>query len=406
VEVRVLRAPGEEGRTQVRVVDEGIGIPPAARRRLFTPRFTTKPRGKGTGLGLAISRRMLRAAGGEVRLAREDDPARRPWATTELVVDLAASASAPAPRAPAPATDGRGAAALRATMAVVLLGCVAAGWAGFHRWVRAGEEPVSTPAAPVVTDRVEIVDAEGGLERLRGGQWEPLGKGAVLHEEDTLRTAAGARATLAIGDRSRLAVSDATQLTVREITAAVQRLKLSRGRLSVDHQADGARVLVIESERGDAVARAGTARFSVLANGAALAVATEAGIVRLQAADRAVEVGAGEQSVSFRGEAPAAATPISVDVLLRVARSARASDGTCTVEGSVAPGAEVRVDGRAVAPGPDGRFAVRLPAHAAATRATVATRDASGRTVERRVACVRDVEEHDLSDFAIRWGQR
>jgi two-component sensor histidine kinase len=408
VEVRVLRAPGEGARAQVRVADAGAGISPAARRRLFAPRFTTKPRGKGSGLGLAISRRMLRAAGGEVRLARDDDPARRPWARTELVIDLAASASVPAPLDPAPASDGSAAGAARASAAALLLSaCVALGWAGFHRWMRAGEEAVATPAVAVAAraERVEIIEAEGGIERLRDGSWEPLAKGAVLREEDTIRTAPGARAIITIGDRSRLAVSDATQLTVREITAAVQRLRLSRGRLSVDHQADGARVLVVESERGDAVARAGTARFSVLANGTALAVATETGIVRLQAADRTVDVGAGEQSVSLRGEAPAPATRISVDLLLRVARAARASDGTCAVEGSVDPGAEVRVDGRTVEPGPDGRFAVRVPAHGRATRATVVTRDASGHVAERRVDCVRDVPEHDLSGFAVRWGE-
>ncbi len=261
-------------------------------------------------------------------------------------------------------------------------------------------------AAPLRSERVEIVDAEGRVERLRDGAWEPLSKGAVLREEDTLRTAVGARATLAIGDRSRLAVSDATQLTVREITAAVQRLRLSRGRLSVDHQADGARVVVIESERGAAVARAGTARFSVLASGAALAVATEAGVVRLQAADRAVDVGAGQQSLSLDGQPPAPATPLSVELLLRVARAARTSDGTCVVEGTVEPGAEVRVAGRAVEPAADGRFTVRLAAREGATGATVVTRDASGRNVVRRITCVRDVPEHELSDFAVRWGQR
>jgi len=40
---------------EVRVPDNGIGIPPENRDKLFQPFFTTKPTGEGTGLGLSIS---------------------------------------------------------------------------------------------------------------------------------------------------------------------------------------------------------------------------------------------------------------------------------------------------------------------------------------------------------------
>jgi len=40
---------------EVRIRDNGNGIPAAVREKLFTPFFTTKPPGKGTGLGLSIS---------------------------------------------------------------------------------------------------------------------------------------------------------------------------------------------------------------------------------------------------------------------------------------------------------------------------------------------------------------
>jgi signal transduction histidine kinase len=40
---------------EVRVRDNGTGIPPESRNRLFQPFFTTKPTGEGTGLGLSIS---------------------------------------------------------------------------------------------------------------------------------------------------------------------------------------------------------------------------------------------------------------------------------------------------------------------------------------------------------------
>jgi signal transduction histidine kinase len=40
---------------EIRVRDNGTGIPPADRDKLFQPFFTTKPTGEGTGLGLSIS---------------------------------------------------------------------------------------------------------------------------------------------------------------------------------------------------------------------------------------------------------------------------------------------------------------------------------------------------------------
>src|SRR5262249_1748635 len=40
---------------EIRVRDNGTGIPPEYRERLFQPFFTTKPTGEGTGLGLSIS---------------------------------------------------------------------------------------------------------------------------------------------------------------------------------------------------------------------------------------------------------------------------------------------------------------------------------------------------------------
>jgi two-component system NtrC family sensor kinase len=40
---------------EVKVRDNGTGIPPEFREKLFQPFFTTKPTGEGTGLGLSIS---------------------------------------------------------------------------------------------------------------------------------------------------------------------------------------------------------------------------------------------------------------------------------------------------------------------------------------------------------------
>jgi len=42
-------------RVEIRIRDNGIGIPPEVREKMFNPFFTTKPAGEGTGLGLSIS---------------------------------------------------------------------------------------------------------------------------------------------------------------------------------------------------------------------------------------------------------------------------------------------------------------------------------------------------------------
>jgi signal transduction histidine kinase len=49
----VTRSLGD--RVEVRIRDNGTGIPPEVREKMFNPFFTTKPAGEGTGLGLSIS---------------------------------------------------------------------------------------------------------------------------------------------------------------------------------------------------------------------------------------------------------------------------------------------------------------------------------------------------------------
>jgi signal transduction histidine kinase len=46
---------GHGGDVEIRIRDNGIGIPPDVREKMFTPFFTTKPAGEGTGLGLSMS---------------------------------------------------------------------------------------------------------------------------------------------------------------------------------------------------------------------------------------------------------------------------------------------------------------------------------------------------------------
>ena len=55
-------------KTEIRVTDNGNGIPENVIDKIFQPFFTTKPTGKGTGLGLSMSYDILKAHGGELKV--------------------------------------------------------------------------------------------------------------------------------------------------------------------------------------------------------------------------------------------------------------------------------------------------------------------------------------------------
>jgi len=56
----------------VDVIDQGEGIPEYIRDNIFSPLFSTKPKGKGTGLGLSISRDLMRKMAGDLELIESD----------------------------------------------------------------------------------------------------------------------------------------------------------------------------------------------------------------------------------------------------------------------------------------------------------------------------------------------
>jgi two-component system sensor histidine kinase MprB len=69
VEVQVLAPPGgDPGLVRVRVVDEGPGIAPEERERVFDAfyRGAQRPELPGSGLGLAIARAVVVGHGGRI----------------------------------------------------------------------------------------------------------------------------------------------------------------------------------------------------------------------------------------------------------------------------------------------------------------------------------------------------
>ena len=57
---------------EIRIRDNGNGIPPDVKDRMFNPFFTTKPAGEGTGLGLSISHDIIvKQHGGSIEVVTE-----------------------------------------------------------------------------------------------------------------------------------------------------------------------------------------------------------------------------------------------------------------------------------------------------------------------------------------------
>ena len=72
---------GDEN-AEVRIRDNGDGIPDEVKEKIFQPFYTTKPTGEGTGLGLAMCNDIVREHGGSIEVDTE------PGEYTEMVVTI------------------------------------------------------------------------------------------------------------------------------------------------------------------------------------------------------------------------------------------------------------------------------------------------------------------------------
>jgi signal transduction histidine kinase len=68
---------------EIRIRDNGTGIPPEVKEKMFNPFFTTKPAGEGTGLGLSMTHDIIvKQHGGQIEVDTE------PGSFTEFTIIL------------------------------------------------------------------------------------------------------------------------------------------------------------------------------------------------------------------------------------------------------------------------------------------------------------------------------
>ena len=90
-----LKTVRSNDHVEVRIRDNGTGMPPDVIEKIFNPFFTTKPTNQGTGLGLSISSDIVRRHGGNIAVESEAG------SFTEMVITLPVEAPLEAEQADA-----------------------------------------------------------------------------------------------------------------------------------------------------------------------------------------------------------------------------------------------------------------------------------------------------------------
>jgi signal transduction histidine kinase len=82
VSTKAIKLPSGGLGGEIRVSDNGNGIPQKLLDKIFQPFFTSKPAGEGTGLGLSISYDIIKAHGGEIKVSTKESKG------SEFIIEL------------------------------------------------------------------------------------------------------------------------------------------------------------------------------------------------------------------------------------------------------------------------------------------------------------------------------
>jgi signal transduction histidine kinase len=69
----IISTSKHNSKVEIKVADNGNGIPKKVLDKIFQPFFTTKPTGQGTGLGLSLSYDIVKAHGGEIKVNTKEN---------------------------------------------------------------------------------------------------------------------------------------------------------------------------------------------------------------------------------------------------------------------------------------------------------------------------------------------
>ncbi len=275
---------------------------------------------------------------------------------------------------------------------------------------KADNQPQLVPLVPAKLKNVEVVSVQGLVERRGSGEkeWQAIVPGDRLNKDESVKTAKDASAKLRVDEKSEITLTPRSELTVREISDSVHRFKLVRGKIGVDYDVSGARVLKIESEKSGAVAEAAAGKFVVQNSAGVVSVATTTGEVKLTAEDKTVAVTAGKTSKVLPGKAPLEAQPVPVAVMLRVANPQKhiQRERFTLVRGRTDVGARVRVNDIPALVDLNGRFVVTVPLRDGRNKLVVVTEDVAGNLKTRNLGVIIVDANAPIEHMDIQWGKK